>query len=159
MLLDLPTFTLVHVVISMVGIAAGLVVAGGLMAGKQFNGWIGLFLATTILTNITGFLFPFTRLLPSHVVGGISLVILPIAVLAFYGKKLEGRWRQVFVITSVLALYFNFFVLMVQLFQKMPALIVVAPNQSGPAFGITQLLILAIFVWIGRAANRGFRAA
>lgn len=154
-----PIFTLLHVIVSMIGIVAGLVVVGGLMAGKRYDTWIGIFLWTTLLTNASGFLFPVTRVLPSHIVGAISLVLLPIAIYAFYGKKLEGTWRRAFVITSVVALYFNFFVLMVQLFQKMPALIVLAPNQQGPWFIGTQVLMLVFFVWMGREAYRGFRAA
>jgi hypothetical protein len=155
---DLPTFTLVHVVLSLLGIFAGLVVVGGLMAGVRLDGWIGLFLVTTVLTNITSFGFPFRMLLPGHVVGGLSLIILPFAIAARYWKHLSGAWRQVFVVTTVLALYFNVFILVVQLFQKTPALIVVAPTQRSPVFVATQLLILGMFVWLGRAALRGFRA-
>jgi hypothetical protein len=155
---DLPTFTLIHVVLSLVGIVAGLVVVGGLMAGVRLNGWTGLFFVTTVLTNVTGFGFPFRTLLPSHIVGAVSLVILPIAIAARYWKHLTGAWRQVFVVSTVLALYFNVFVLLVQLFQKIPGLIIVAPGQKGPAFVAAQLLILALFVWLGRAALSGFRS-
>jgi hypothetical protein len=154
---DLPTFTLIHVVLSLLGIVAGLVVVGGLMAGVRLDGWIGLFLVTTVLTNLTSFGFPFRMLLPGHIVGGLSLIILPIAIAARYWKHLSGAWRQVFVVTTVLALYFNVFILVVQLFQKTPALIVVAPTQKSPAFVATNLLVLAMFVWLGRAALRGFR--
>jgi hypothetical protein len=154
---DLPTFTLIHVVLSLLGIVAGLVVVGGLMAGVRLDGWIGLFLVTTVLTNLTSFGFPFRMLLPGHIVGGLSLIILPIAIAARYWRHLSGAWRQVFVVTTVLALYFNVFILVVQLFQKTPALIVVAPTQKSPAFVATNLLVLAMFVWLGRAALRGFR--
>jgi len=154
---NITTFTLIHVVLSMVGIFAGLVVVGGLMAGKRLDGWIGLFLVTTVLTNVTGFGFPFRTLLPSHILGGLSLLLLPIAIAARYGKHLTGPWRKVFVVTSVLALYFNVFVLMVQLFQKMPALVVLAPTQKEPPFLVTQVVVLALFVWMGRAAVKGFR--
>jgi hypothetical protein len=154
---DLPTFTLIHVVLSLLGIVAGLVVVGGLMAGARLDGWIGLFLVTTVLTNLTSFGFPFRMLLPGHIVGGLSLIILPIAIAARYWRHLSGAWRQVFVVTTVLALYFNVFILVVQLFQKTPALIVVAPTQKSPAFVATNLLVLAMFVWLGRAALRGFR--
>ncbi|HET9294852.1 MAG TPA: hypothetical protein VFO06_11205 [Gemmatimonadales bacterium] len=150
-------FTLIHVALSLLGIIAGLVVVGGLMAGVQLNGWTGLFLVTTVLTNVTGFGFPFRTLLPSHIVGGVSLIILPVAMAALYWKHLRGPWRNVFVVASVVALYFNVFVLLVQLFQKIPALIIVAPSQKSPVFAATQLLILALFVWLGRAALRGFR--
>ena len=157
-LFGLPLFTLIHVVLSIVGIVAGLVVVGGLMAGKQFGGWNLTFLVTTVLTNVTGFLFPFARLLPSHILGGISLVILPLAIAALYWKHLAGPWRRIFVIATVTALYFNVFVLMVQLFGKFPLLLVVAPTQQSPAFGVTQLLVLVLFVMLGRAAVRGFAA-
>ena len=158
MIFDIPTFTLIHVVLSLFGIFAGLVVAGGLVAGRRLDGWIGLFLVTTVLTNVTGFGFPFRTLLPSHIVGGLSLLLLPIAIAARYWKHLTGAWRQVFVVTTVLVLYFNVFVLVVQLFQKMPALIVLAPTQKEPPFLVTQLVVLALFGWLGRAAVRGFRA-
>lgn len=154
---DIPTFTLIHVVLSLVGMVAGLVVVGGLMAGVRLDGWIGLFLVTTVLTNLTGFGFPFRVLLPSHIVGAVSLIILPVAIAARYWKHLTGPWRRTFVVTSVLALYLNVFVLVVQLFQKIPGLILVAPTQSAPAFAVTQLLFLALFVWLGRAAVNGFR--
>lgn len=157
MIVDLPTFALIHVVLSLVGIFAGLVVVGGLMAGVRLNGWTGLFFVTTVLTNVTGFGFPFVRLLPSHIVGGISLIVLPVAILARYGKHLAGGWRQVFVVATVVALYFNVFVLLVQLFQKFPFLIAVAPTQKAPAFVGTQLIVLGLFVALGRAAVRGFR--
>jgi hypothetical protein len=154
---DLPTFTLIHVVLSLVGIVAGLVVVGGLMAGVRLDGWIGLFLVTTVLTNVTGFGFPFRVLLPSHIVGAVSLIILPVAIAARYWKHLAGSWRRAFVVTSVLALYLNVFVLVVQLFQKVPGLLLVAPGQKGPAFVATQVLMLALFIWLGRAALIGFR--
>jgi len=155
---SLPVFALLHVIISLVGIFAGLVVIGGFMSGKLLRGWIGLFLATTILTNATGFFFPFAKLLPSHILGVISLVLLPIALFALYGKHLEGGWRKTFVILSVATLYFNCFVLVVQLFSKFPLLIATAPTQKEPPFAITHLLVLVIFVWLGRAAVKGFRS-
>jgi len=154
---SLPTFALLHVLLSLVGIFAGLVVVGGLIAGKRLDTSIALFLVTTLLTNITGFFFPFPKLLPSHILGGISLVLLPIAFFAFYSKHLAGGWRRTFVITSVVALYFNVFVLVVQLFSKFPLLIATAPTQKEPPFAVTQLLVLAMFVWLGRAAVKGFR--
>jgi hypothetical protein len=157
MLFDLPTYTLIHVVLSLVGIFSGLVVVGGFMAGVRFDGWTALFLVTTVLTNITGFGFPFSAILPSHIVGGISLVILPVAIAARYWKHLTGAWRPVFVVTSVASLYFNAFVLLAQLFQKIPILTIIAPNPKAPAFAATQLLVLALFVVFGRAAVKGFR--
>jgi hypothetical protein len=157
MLINLPTYTLIHVVLSLVGIIAGLVVVGGLMAGVRFSRWVGLFLATTVLTNVTGFGFPFVTLLPSHIVGALSLLVLPVAIAALYWKHLAGAWRQVFVVLSVLALYLNVFVLLAQLLQKIPVLATLAPNPQAPAFAVTQVLVLVLFVGLGWAAVRGFR--
>lgn len=157
MIFDLLTFTLIHVVLSIVGITAGLVVVGGLMAGVRLNGWTGIFFVTTVLTNVTGFGFPFTAILPSHIVGGISLVVLAVAIAARYWRRLAGSWRWIFVVTAVAALYFNVFVLFAQLFAKVPALIALAPTQGAPAFVVTHLIVLALFVVLGGAAVRGFR--
>jgi hypothetical protein len=157
MIIDLLTFSLIHVVLSLVGIIAGLVVVGGLMAGVRFDGWTGVYFVTTVLTNVTGFGFPFATLLPSHIVGGISLLVLVVAIAALYWKHLTGAWRGVFVVSTVLALYLNVFVLVAQLFQKVPALIAVAPTQKAPAFVVTHLIVLALFVVLGKAAVRGFR--
>ena len=157
MIFDLPMFTLIHVVISVLGIITGLVVVGGLMAGARMDGWTAFFLATTILTSVTGFGFPFTKVLPSHVVGGLSLAVLIVCLAARYWKQLEGGWRATYVITAVAALYLNVFVLVVQLFAKTPALAQLAPTQQEAPFALTQALVLALFVWLGRAALRGFR--
>ena len=148
-------FTLIHVLISVIAIVLGLVVAGGLIAGARLNGWTASFLATTVLTSVTGFFFPFTSLTPAHVVGAVSLVILGVCLVARYGKRLEGSWRRIYVVTAVAALYLNVFVLVVQLFQKTPALAALAPTQQEPPFAVTQLLVLALFVVLGRAALRG----
>jgi len=157
MVFDLLTFTLIHVVLSVVGIVAGLVVVGGLMAGMRLDGWTGLYFLTTILTNVTGFGFPFANILPSHIVGGISLVVLAIGLAARYWKHIAGSWRWVFVVTTVTALYFNVFVLFAQLFVKVPALIAIAPTQTAPAFIVTNVIVLVLFVILGRAAVKGFR--
>ncbi len=155
---NLVSFTLVHVVLSVVGIVTGLVVAGALASGKRLDGWVGVYLVTTFLTNLTGFGFPFVVLLPSHIVGAISLVLIPVAAFALYRKHLDGAWRRVFVIGMVTALYFNVFVLMTQLFRKVPAMIAAAPTQKELPFVLTQLLVLGMFLALGRAANRGFRS-
>jgi hypothetical protein len=154
----LPIFTLVHVVLSIVGIIAGLVVVGGFMAGVRFDRWTAVFLGTTLLTSATGFGFPFTQLLPAHLVGALSLLLLPFAFVALYGRHLEGRWREVFVSVSVLALYLNVFVLLAQLLQKIPVLAALAPTPNAPAFALTQLLFLAIFAGVGWASINGFRS-
>jgi hypothetical protein len=155
---DITTFTVIHVLLSVVGIFAGLVVAGALVAGKRLDGWTCVFLATTVLTNVTGFGFPFVALLPSHIIGILSLVVLAVVIVARYWRRLAGAWRTVFVVGSVLALYLNVFVLLTQLFLRLPALIVSAPTQKEPPFLVTQLVVLALFIWLGRAAVRGFRA-
>jgi hypothetical protein len=150
-------FTLIHVVISVLGIIAGLVVVGGLMAGARLHGWTALFLATTILTSVTGFGFPVPKVSPAQVVGALSLVVLAVCLAALYWKQLSGGWRATYVITAVTALYLNVFVLVVQLFVKTPPLAALAPTQKEAPFAVTQLLVLALFVWLGRAAMRGFR--
>jgi hypothetical protein len=158
MTMDLPTFTLIHVLISVLGIIAGLVAVGGLMAGRLFDGWTRFFLATTLLTSLTGFGFPFEKVGPPHIVGAISLVVLAICLAALYWKKIAGGWRTTYVVSAVIALYLNVFVLVVQLLVKTPVLAKVAP-QGSPAFGGTHLVVLALFVWLGWAAVRGFRSA
>ena len=157
MIFDLPMFTLIHVVISVVGIITGLVVVGGLIAGARMEGWTVFFLATTVLTSVTGFGFPFTQVLPPHVVGALSLVVLAMCLAARYLKRLESGWRTTYVVTAVAALYLNVFVLVVQLFAKTPPLAQLAPTQQEAPFAVTQALVLALFVWMGWAAVRGFR--
>jgi hypothetical protein len=152
------TFTVLHVVLSLVGIVAGLVAVGGLVSGRRLDGWIGLFLATTVLTNATGFGFPSPTFIASHYVGILSLLVLPVVLYALYGKRLAGGWRRVFVIGTVLTLYLNLFVLVVQLFRRVPALLVSAPTQQEPSFLLSQLLVLGMFLWLGRAALKGFPA-
>jgi hypothetical protein len=152
-----PTFTLVHVIISLIGIGSGLPVLAGLLNGKRLDGWTALFLSTTIATSITGFGFPFDHLLPSHIVGIISLVVLAVAAYARYGAHLAGGWRRVYVIGAVVALYLNVFVLVVQLFRRVPALTALAPTQSEPPFAIVQLAVLVAFAALGVLATKRFR--
>ena len=125
------------------------------MAGVRFSRWIGIFLVTTLLTSITGFGFPFATLLPSHIVGALSVLILVGAIAAAYWKRYEGGWHRAFVVLSVVALYLNVFVLLAQLLQKVPALAVLAPSPAAPAFGATQGLVLVLFVCLGWAAVKG----
>jgi hypothetical protein len=159
MIFDLPMFTLSHVVISVLGVIAGLVVVGGLMGGARLDGWTALFLATTILTSVTGFGFPFTQVSPPHVVGALSLVVLAICLAARYWKRLEGGWRATYVISAVAALYLNVFVLVVQLFVKTPPLAQLAPTQQEAPFVVTQALVFVLFLCLGWGALRGFRIA
>jgi hypothetical protein len=150
-------YTLVHTVISLVGIFSGFVVMYGLLTGKRLKGWTALFLATTVATSVTGFGFPFHRLSPPHIVGIISLVVLTLAIVARYPLHLAGAWRWIYVITAVIALYLNVFVGVVQAFQKIPALHAIAPHQSEPPFVVTQLVVLAIFVLLAIMATGRFR--
>lgn len=155
MFIDPKIFLLVHVLLSLFGLFAGLVVVGGFMAGVHFRRWVALFLATTVLTNVTGFGFPFVTLLPSHMVGALSLLVLLGALVALYWKRLEGAWHKTFVVLSVLALYLNVFVLLAQLFQKIPAMAFLAPNPAAPTFALTQGLVLLFFIGIGWACVQG----
>jgi hypothetical protein len=152
-------FTTLHVVISLIGIATGLVVAAGMFGSKRLDGWTSVFLATTILTSVTGYFFPADRILPSHIVGAISLVVLALATIAFYRYRLEGAWRGVYVITALISLYLNVFVLVVQVFVKVPALKAIAPTQSEPPFLVAQGAVLLAFVAIGIGAFRSFHPA
>lgn len=155
---SVPIFSLLHVLVSVLGIVAGLVVAGGMVSGRRLDGWTGVFLVTTLLTNASGFAFPFVKFMPSHVLGALSLLILPVVIAARYSKQLSGGWRTVYVAGSVAVLYFNVFVLIAQLFHRIPALIVLAPKQMEPPFLVTQLAVLGLFIWLGVAAYRGSRS-
>jgi hypothetical protein len=160
MILGLTTsaFTALHVLISLAGIASGFIAIFGLMKGK-LSRLTSFFLITTILTSLTGFLFPFTGVTPGIVLGILSMILLLVALIALYGQKLAGGWRGTYVIAACVALYFNVFVLFAQLFAKVPALQAVAPTQSSPAFGATQLIVMAVFVYLTIRAFKGFRTA
>jgi len=154
---SITTFTLIHTLLSIVAILAGLVLAGGWIGGRQLERWSGFFLVTIFLTNLTGFGFPFTVLLPGHIIGALSLVLLPFVLVARYAKHLAGGWRTVYVAGGMVLLYFNFFILIVQLFKRIPALIAAAPTQKEPPFAVAQLLVLILFLWLGRQAVKGSR--
>ena len=151
-------YTLLHTVLSLVGIVAGLVVAGGLVTGTRLDRWAAVFLVTTVLANASGFGFPFTKLIASHVVGAVSLAVLAAVILADYVQHLAGPWRTTYAVGVVLATYLNVFVLVAQLFKRIPVLFLLAPTQSEPPFALTQVLVLALFVWLGVVAVKGFRA-
>lgn len=157
--MSISTFTLVHVVLSLIGIFAGAVVLFGMLRAKRVDLWTALFLATTILTSVTGFFFPSDHLLPSHIIGIISLVALAIAILALYLYRLAGSWRWIYVTSAVVALYFNVFVGVVQAFQKLPFLTPLAPTQSEPPFLVTQLVVITLFILVGFVAVRSFHPA
>ena len=150
------TFTLVHVVISLIGIFAGLIVLFGMFSAKRLSGWTALFLVTTVLTSVTGFFFHSTSFGPPHEVGVISLVVLAVAIPALYIYRLAGSWRWIYVAGAVTALYSNVFVGVVQAFQKLSLLQPLAPTQSEPPFLVAQAVVLAIFVVLGIVAVRSF---
>jgi hypothetical protein len=153
----LEIFTLAHVLISLIGIFTGFVVVYGLINAKEMEGWTSWFLWMTVLTSVTGFLFPYHGFKPSYVVGAISLVFLAAAILA--RRHLAIGWKKTYAISSVLAQYLNFFVLVVQLFRRVPALKTLAPTQTEPAFKITQLVVLVVFVVLTILATTKFRHA
>jgi len=155
--LSFEVFTLLHVLISMIALASGFVVLGGLLLANRMPGWTAVFLATTVLTSLTGFGFPISGgLLPSHIVGAISLVVLAVAICAYYVRNLAGAWRWIYAATALAALYFNVFVGVAQAFAKIPAMQALAPTQSEPPFAIVQAIVLVMFVVIGIAAVRRF---
>ncbi|HXE88270.1 MAG TPA: hypothetical protein VN524_15890 [Hyphomicrobiaceae bacterium] len=157
--LSLSAFTTLHVVISLIGIASGFVVLYGMLGSQRLPGWTALFLATTILTSVTGFMFPINGVTPGLVVGAISLVLLGLALLGLYVFRLAGPWRWVYVFTALAALYFNVFVGVVQAFQKLAFLQPLAPTQSEPPFALAQGAVLVLFLVLGFVAVRRFHPA
>jgi hypothetical protein len=162
--MSLANFTLLHVIISLIAIAAGLVVMFGMLGSRPQPGLTAIFLLFTILTSATGFLIPplvSEKLLPSHMIGILSLVLLAIACIALYVMKLAGPWRWIYVLTALLSLYFNVFVLVIQSFLKVPALTALAPGNppSGPVFAVVQGIVLVFFVVMIIGVWRRFRPA
>jgi hypothetical protein len=156
--MDFDLLTTVHVVISLVAIASGVVVAYGFLAAKRLDLWTATFLVTTVLTSVTGFVFfPIERFTPALGVGAISLIVLAVAILGRYRYHLTGRWRAAYVISSVAAFYFNVFVLVAQLFQKVPALRDLAPTQSEPPFVVAQIVVLVACITVGIVGTIRFR--
>ena len=155
----LVAFTLLHVLLSLIGIAAGFVLIFGLLSAKRFNVWAAVFLLATTGTSISGFLFPFHKFLPSHVLGLLSLIALALAGYAYYPRRLASGWRTVFVVASIFAQYFNVFVLVAQCFQKVPALHALAPTQSETSFKVAQGFLLALFVLLAILSVRKFARA
>jgi hypothetical protein len=146
------TFTTVHVILSLIGIITGAVVMLGMLGAKRLDGWTALFLATTVLTSVTGFFFHSASFGPPHVVGVISLAVLAVAILALYLYRLTGAWRWIYIVGAVVALYLNVFVGVVQAFQKLPPLAALAPTQSEPPFLVAQAVVLAAFDLLGFTA-------
>ena len=157
--MSLHAYTQLHVWISLVAIGSGVIVMYGLLTAKRLDGWTSLFLATTLLTSITGFGFPFMGVTPGIRLGIISLVVLAIAYVARYARHLAGGWRATYVITAATALYLNLFVLVVQSFEKVPALRAIAPTQKEPPFAIAQIALLAVFIGLTILAVKRFHPA
>jgi hypothetical protein len=162
--MSLSTFVQVHTIISLIAIVAGIIMMFGMLSLKRPGGLTAIFLLLTILTSATGFLIPplvSDKLLPSHIIGGLSLVLLLIACIALYAMKLSGSWRWIYAVTALLALYFNVFVLVIQSFLKIPALTAIAPGNppSGPVFAVVQGVVLVFFVLMIIGAVRRFRPA
>lgn len=157
--IPISAFTVLHVIISLAAIASGIVVVVGMIGSRRLPGWTAVFLALTVLTSVTGFLFPIRSFTPALGTGIISMIVLLIALVALYGRHLARRWRRVYIVTAVLALWFNVFVLIVQAFLKVPSLHALAPNGNEPAFLATQAAVLVVFILLGAAAAVRFRPA
>jgi hypothetical protein len=152
----MDTFTLVHVVLSLIGIVTGLVVLYGLLTANRMDGWTLVFLVTTVATSVTGFFFPFKGVTPAIILGILSLLVLAAAIAARYAFHLAGSSRWSYVVGSVVALYFNVFVLVVQAFLKIPALHTLAPKGSEPPFAIAQGIVLVFFILAGILSAKRF---
>jgi hypothetical protein len=157
--MSLATYTTIHVIISLIGIGTGLIVLFGLLKGRLISPWNGIFLLTTILTSVTGFFFPFTKVTPGIILGVLSLIALAIALLALYSGHLKGGWRTTYVVSAMIALYFNIFVLIAQIFEKVPAIHALAPTGTEAPFKIAQLLLLIVTIILITLATRKFRLA
>ena len=157
--LKFDVFTWVHVIISLVGIVTGFVVMKGMVASQRLDGWTAVFLATTVLTSVTGFGFPIEKVTPGIIVGTISLVVLLIAIVARYAFGMNAGWRPAYLVTALVAQWLNVFVLVVQLFGKVTALHALAPNGSEPPFMIVQTVVMVVFIIVGIAALRRFHPA
>ncbi|MGQ0686768.1 hypothetical protein [Bradyrhizobium sp.] len=160
----MDTLVLVHVAISLVAIAAGLVVMFRMLGSERVPGLTAVFLLLTILTNVTGFIIPpflTDKFLPSHAIGILSLLLLAIACIALYSRNLSGRWRLIYVVTALVALYLNTFVLVIQSFLKIPPLHAIAPGvpPAGPVFGVVQFVVAAFFAFMTFRAVRRFHPA
>jgi hypothetical protein len=156
---DPTTLVGFHTWLSLIAIATGVLVVADLIAARERSALTVVFLATAVATSATGYLFPFSGVLPSHIVGAIALVVLAVALAARYGRRLESSWRWVYAAAAVASLYFLVFVAVAQAFQKIAALHALAPTGSEPAFAIAQVAVLVIFVGLGIAAARRFRSA
>lgn len=153
----LTIYTIIHTVISLVGVLSGFVFLRGLLTSKPSDCWTATFFTSQVATDLTGFAFPFHGFKPSYVVGVISLVVLLVAIYALYSRHLAGAWRKVYVVGAIMALYLDVFVTIVQSFLKIPALNAMAPTQTEPPFKLTQLVVLVVFIVLGIVATIKFR--
>jgi hypothetical protein len=155
--MSIPTFTLLHVILSLIGIASGLVAILAMTRSRLLPGWTLVFLLMTMLTSVTGYFFPVDKILPSHIVGAMSLAVLAVAVVALYRYNATGgNWRWIYAVSAVISLYLNVFVLVVQGFLKIAPLKALAPTQSEPPFVIAQGVAFLAFIVIGYFAVRRF---
>lgn len=159
MILGMTPLVFVHVLISFIGIFSGAYVAWAMLRADPVPKWTAVFLWSTLLTSLSGFILPADKFLPSHATGIVSVLVLAFTFYAWYAKKLEGRWRSIYAGTAIAALYLNVFVLVVQAFLKVPGLHALAPKQSEPPFAITQGAVLIGFILLGILATRRFRGA
>lgn len=159
MFFGVSTLQTFHVLISLIGIGTGLVVLYGLLGSRRMDGMTAVFLVTTLITTLSGFLFPFNGVTPAFAVGIVSTLIMIVALLARYPRHMSGAWRGIYVVAAVASLYLNVFVLVVQLFLKVPSLNTLAPTGSEPPFAITQAIVLAFFLVAGYLAWRRFHPA
>jgi hypothetical protein len=159
--LSLSAFTTLHVVISLIAIVAGLIVMFRMLGPYHAGGLTGIFLLFTILTSVTGFMFPFNGITPGILIGILSVVLLAIACIALYGVRLAGPWRWIYAVTALASLYLNVFVLIIQSFLKISPLHAIAPGNppSGPAFAVIQGIVLLFFVVMIIGAVRRFKPA
>src|SRR4030095_9079427 len=154
--MSIATFTLVHTVLSLIGILAGIVVLVGMFGSNRVPRWAAVFLATTAFTGVTGYFFPRDQVLPSHIVGGITLVVLAVAIVALYVYRLTGAWRWIYVTSAVLALYLTVFFWVGRASLKVPFLTALAPTQAEPPFAIAHGIVLVLFIVLGILAVRSF---
>jgi hypothetical protein len=155
--MSLSAFTILHVILSLIGIGSGFIVLFGLINGRLLSPWNVVFLVTTILTSLTGFAFPNTKVTPGIILGILSIIVLAIAVLALYVFNLRGGWRRTYAITAMIALYFNVFVLIAQTFEHVPAFHALAPTGTETPFKVAQTLLLILFIVLITAAAKKFR--
>jgi hypothetical protein len=156
--MSLSTYTILHVILSLIGIGSGFIVLFGLINGRLLGPWNVVFLVTTILTSLTGFGFPNTKVTPGIILGILSIIVLAIALLALYGFRLKGAWRRTYAITAMIALYFNVFVLIAQTFEHVPVFHALAPTGTETPFKVAQLFLLVLFIVLITAASKKFRS-